>query len=100
MINEREKEGGGTLPDRRQLSFRDLSTLFVFLLQFGGIVWAVSAFKNSVDNLQSSFDDLRLTVKQSNVELTNIRLDYNTRVTVLESRVTKLERDVEILKGR
>lgn len=91
------------MSDRRHVNLRELLTLAVLLLNFGGfggIVWGAAVVSKSVNDLKDATADLKVTTKGMATDITQIKIDYLTRMNVLETRVTANERVISELRAK
>jgi len=82
------------MSDRRHIGLRDMATIVVLLMNFGGLVWGASTMSNSLKTLRETTDRLDKTVNDVTTKMGTIQLDYSSRMAVLENRVTANEREI------
>lgn len=88
------------MPDRRHLGLRDMATIVVLLMNFGGLVWGASTMSNSLATLKETTDRLDKTVNSVTSKMETIQLDYSSRMAVLENRVSANEREISEINQR
>lgn len=88
------------MPDRRHFGLRDLSTMVLLLLNFGGIVWGAATMSSSLRTLKETTDRLTHTMEQTTSKMESIQLDYSSRMAVLENRVSANEREIDDIRRK
>ncbi len=82
------------MTERRHLSLRDVAIMVTLLLNFGALVWGAAKMSSTVGTLEQTTVKLDGTLGQLTGNLTRIQIDYNTRMAVLENRVSANERAI------
>jgi hypothetical protein len=72
--------------DRRNLSTKELLTFITILINISALVWGAAKISATVDNLNESVVDLRATTRKLVSDIAEIKIDYNARLEVLESK--------------
>lgn len=72
------------MSDRRSISFKEYVPLAVLLINVCALVWGAARLSKSVDDLQASVVDLRVTTRGLVTDIAGIKIDYNARIRVLE----------------
>lgn len=88
------------MSDRRHFSARELSLLIAFLMNFAGIVWGAAIVSKTVNDLKDATNDLTTTTKDMARDITQIKIDYLSRINVLETRVDNNEHSINELQQK
>jgi len=72
--------------ERRHITAREFALIFTLLLNFAALVWGASKLTNTVAILTSTVDKLEAATQNLVADLVQIKIDYNARLRVLESR--------------
>lgn len=88
------------MSDRRHFSARELSLLIAFLMNFAGIVWGAAIVSKTVNDLKEATRDLTATTKDMARDITQIKIDYLSRINVLETRVNNNEHSISELQRK
>lgn len=88
------------MSDRRNLSVRELGILVTLMLNFGGLVWAAAITSKTVGDLKDVTKDLTTTTRGMSTDITQIKIDYLSRLNALEIRVSANERTINDLNKK
>lgn len=80
-----------TSRERRHITFREIVSPVVLLMNFGGIVWGAATMSGSVTQLKESVTDLKLVARDLGERLSAIKEDYGARIRILELKVESKE---------
>lgn len=70
---------------------REWAVVVTMLMNFGGIVWGAAVMHSSVGRLEEAVLKLNLTTGSLVADIARIQIDYNARLSVLESEHRRLE---------
>lgn len=80
--------------DRRRpiWNLKDVALGFTLLLNFGALVWGAATLSSTVDMIRASVNSLNTTVVKLVSDMSEIRIDYNARIMVLERLIEEKEK--------
>jgi hypothetical protein len=80
----------------RKFSFREMALLCTLLLNFGGLIWGAATMHSNLIQVQIAVDNLNRTAVDMIRQITDVKIEYNARIAVLESR----QREQDARKGK
>jgi hypothetical protein len=83
--------GGGEVTERRALTLREIVMVLTLLLNVGGLIWGAAKITSTVDDLTKTTSRLDNTVSSMATIVTNMQVEYNARIRVLEDRTSRKE---------
>lgn len=84
-----ERQGDEKVSDRRHYGPREYVILATLILNFGGLVWGAATLAASVTELRESVNMLNRTSVKVLEDLSQLKIEYNARLSVMEDRMRR-----------
>lgn len=72
--------------DMRRITTREIALALTLVINFGALVWGAATLSNTTQTLVQSVTKLDHSMNRLLDDLTDIKIDYNARIRVLEDR--------------
>lgn len=93
-----DPEDSGKTRERRHISAREITSTFLLLMNFGGLVWGAATMSSSVKQLEASIIKLNTFADGLTLQMAQVREDYGARIRLLEFQVSELRVTLEKTK--
>ena len=80
-------------PDRRGLSIKEFMAFATILVNICALVWGAAKISATVDDLKTTVIELHHTTERMAQDIAAIKIDYNARIEVLESKLNVQSRE-------
>lgn len=96
-MNEPAEDG---VAERRHLTFREVVQALTLLLNFGAVIWGAAKISSAVQTLQNTTANLGSTMKDISIQMETVKIDYSTRMGIIETRMIAAEKAIEDLNKK